>query len=373
MAKRNLVYLAAMALAIAAAPAKLHAQAQTSGNGRVVEEIVARVNNEIITSSDYKKAESQLHEEVTQDCQSCTPDKLDTLYKDRQKNLLRDQIDQSLLAQRAKDLGISVEADVIKRLDEVRRQNNLATMEALQSAVEAQGLSWEEYKAGIRNNLLTQEVIRNEVGKRVDIGHDDIQKFYDEHKDMFVRKEQVVLADIFLSTEKKTPEESDAVHKKADDLLVKLNGGADFAELARRNSEGPTAKDGGELGAFERGQLSQQLEDQVFKMRRNDLSGVIQTKTGFEIIKVLAHYEAGLQPIEKVENEISNRLYAERMQPILRDYLAELREESYIIVKPGYVDTAAVATNTGIKEVMPTADAPDKKASKKLKHGKVSS
>ena len=108
-------------------------------------------------------------------------------------------------------------------------------------------------------------------------------------------------------------------------------------------------------------------------MRRNDLSGVIQTKTGFEIIKVLAHYEAGLQPIEKVENEISNRLYAERMQPILRDYLAELREESYIIVKPGYVDTAAVATNTGIKEVMPTADAPDKKASKKLKHGKVSS
>jgi peptidyl-prolyl cis-trans isomerase SurA len=372
MAKQQFIYFAAIALTIAAVPTRLHAQAQTSGNGRVVEEIVARVNNEIITSSDYKKAESQLHEEVQQDCQGCTPDKLDTMYKDRQKNLLRDQIDQSLLAQRAKDLGISVEADVVKRLDQVRQQNNLGTMEALQSAVEGQGLSWEEYKASIRNNLLTQEVIRNEVGKRVDIGHDDIQKFYDEHKDMFNRPEQVVLADIFLSTENKKPEEVDAVRKKADDLLVKLNSGADFSELARRNSEGPTAKDGGELGAFERGQLSKQLEDEVFKMRRNDLSGVIQTKTGFEIIKVMAHYEAGLQPLEKVENEISNRLYAERMQPILRDYLAELREESYIIVKPGYVDTAAVTTNTGIKEVTPTPDAPDKKT-KKVKKPKISS
>jgi parvulin-like peptidyl-prolyl isomerase len=142
--------------------------------------------------------------------------------------------------------------------------------------------------------------------------------------------------------------------------------------LAKRNSEGPTAKDGGDLGAFERGQLSKQLEDTVFALNKNQLTDVIQTKTGFEILKVIEHFEAGLQPVEKVEPEIENRIYAERMAPILRNYLAELREESYVVVKPGYVDTAAVSTNVGIKEVVPTPDTPDKKLSRKAKKAAAS-
>jgi peptidyl-prolyl cis-trans isomerase SurA len=343
-----------------------------SGNGKVVEEIVARVNNEIITFSEYQKSESELHEEVRQDCQGCAQDRLNQLFEDRQKNLLRDQIDQSLLEQRAKDLGISVENDVIKRLDQVRQQNNFPSMEALQAAVEGQGMSWEDYKGNFRNQLLTQEVIRREVGSRVDIGHDDVKKYYDEHKQEFVRPEQVVLADIFLSTEGKTPDQVAVIQKKANDLLARLKKGDDFSELAKRNSEGPTAKDGGELGAFERGQLSKQLEDTVFALNKNQLTDVIQTKTGFEVLKVLEHFEAGLQPVEKVEPEIENRIYAERMAPILRNYLGELREESYVVVKPGYVDTAAVATNVGIKEVVPTPDAPDKKLSRKAKKATTS-
>jgi peptidyl-prolyl cis-trans isomerase SurA len=309
---------------------------------------------------------------VRQDCQGCGQDRLNQLYEERQKNLLRDQIDQSLLEQRAKDLGISVENDVIKRLDQVRQQNNFPTMEALQAAVEGQGMSWEDYKGNFRNQLLTQEVIRREVGSRVDIGHDDVKKYYDEHKQEFVRPEQVVLADIFLSTEGKTPEQVAVIQKKANDLLARLKKGDEFSELAKRNSEGPTAKDGGELGAFERGQLSKQLEDTVFALNKNQLTDVIQTKTGFEILKVIEHFEAGLQPVEKVEPEIENRIYAERMAPILRNYLAELREESYVVVKPGYVDTAAVSTNVGIKEVVPTPDTPDKKLSRKAKKAAAS-
>jgi len=343
-----------------------------SGNGRVVEEIVARVNNEIITYSEYQKAEAELHDEVRQDCQGCSQDRINAMYDEHLKNLLRDQIDQSLLEQKAKDLSINVEPDVIKRLDQVRLQNNFPSMEALQAAVESQGMSWEDYQANFRNQLLTQEVIRREVGSRVDIGHDDVKKYYEEHKQEFVRPEQVLLADIFLSTEGKTPDQVEAVRKKANDLLARLKKGDDFAELAKRNSEGPTAKDGGELGAFERGQLSKQLEDIVFGLQKNQLSDVIQTKTGFEILKVIEHFDAGQQPLEKVEPEIENRIYAERMQPILRNYLAELREESYVIVKPGYLDSAAVTTNTGIKEVAPTPDAADKKLSRKAKKAATS-
>ena len=183
--------------------------------GRVVEEIIARVNNEIITRSDYEKARATAAEDAKQDCQSrCTPEQLQTAIEDRQKNALRDLIDQSLLVQRGKDMSVSVEPDVIKRLDQIRIQNNLASMEDLEKAVSAQGLNWEDFKNNIRNSLLTQRVISSEVGSHITIGRDEIEKYYNEHKAEFVRPEQVALRSIEVNTEKKTPEEIVELKKK---------------------------------------------------------------------------------------------------------------------------------------------------------------
>ncbi len=343
------------------------AAAQTKGI--VVEEIVARVNNQIITRSDLQKADLSLRDDIAHACPNCTADKINTEYKDKQKDLLRDLIDQQLLVERAKDMGLSVETDLVKRLDEVRQQNNLATMDDLEKAVESQGIAWEDYKTQLRNGLLTQEVIRQQVGGRMDIGSDEVKKYYEDHKDQFTRPEQVELGEIFLSTEGKSPEEIAAVNTKADDLHNRVAKGENFVEIAKRYSEGTTAKDGGDLGRFERGQLAPQLEDAVFKMDKNGITDVIQTKTGFEILKVLNHFDAGLQPLDKVEGEITNRLYSQKMEPALRTYLAELREESYVLVKPGYTDTAAVQGGTVIQEVAPTPDSPKKK--KKLPAPKV--
>jgi len=338
----------------------------------VVEEIIARVNNDIVTLSDFQKAQATLRQEVSQDCQACTPDKMDAEYKDRSKNLLRDLIDQDLLVQRAKDEGVSVETDLIKRLDDVRKENNLTSLDDLEKAVESQGLSWDDYKAQIRNSLLTQEVIRRDVGSRINISDSDAHAYYDAHKDEFVKPEEVVLAEIFLSTEGKTPQEMGVIEMKADELHQRLVNGDDFNEIAKRYSEGSTAKDGGELGTFQRGQLSKQIEDAVFKLDKGRFTDVIQTKTGFEVLKVEAHYIAGLQPYEKVQDDIMNRIYMQRVQPALRDYLAQLREESYVTVKPGYVDSAAVAGASVITEVAPTPDTQEKtKGKKKFPHPKV--
>ena len=157
---KNLIFASAVAALIL--PAGMAAQTGQS-RGVVVEEIITRVNNDIITLSDYQKANQTLKQEIGQECQGCTQDKMETEYKDRQKDLLRDLIDQDLLVQRAKDMGISVEADVVKQLDDVRKKNNLTSMEDLEKAVETEGLSWEEYKTQMRNNLLTQEVDRKSV------------------------------------------------------------------------------------------------------------------------------------------------------------------------------------------------------------------
>jgi peptidyl-prolyl cis-trans isomerase SurA len=354
----------AFALASVAA-ALLPSSARAQARATVVEEIIARVNNDVITQSDYQHADMQLKEEISHDCQNCPADKLAAEYKDQQKDLLRGLIDQSLMVQRAKDMGLSVESDLIKRLDDVRKQNNLNSIEDLEKAVEGSGLPWEDYKTQIRNGMLTQEVIRREVGSHINIPTEEVKTYYGAHSQEFTRPEQVVLTEIFLSTEGKSPEEMESVQKKTEDLRNRVVKGDDFNEIAKRYSEGSTAKDGGDLGTFQRGQLSPQLEGVVFKMEKGQITDVIQTKTGFEVLKVENHYQAGLQPLEKVENEVMNRLYMEKMQPTLRTYLGELREESYVNVKPGYTDSAAVAGASVIQEVQPTPDVATKNKAKK--------
>lgn len=235
-------------------------------------------------------------------------------------------------------------------------------MEALEKAVESSGISWEEYKASIRNTLMTQDVIRKEVGGRINLDEADLKKYYEEHKSEFVRPEQVYLSEILISTDGKSPEDYPALKKKAEDLLDRIKKGEDFGELAKRYSDGQTAKQGGDMGGFGRGQLAKQLEDQVFKMNRGDMTDVIQTKAGFEILKVEEHYQAGEQPYDKVEGEISNKFYQDKMQPALRSYLSELREESFLTIKPGFVDSASVGGNSVIEEVAPTPDSTKKPA-----------
>jgi peptidyl-prolyl cis-trans isomerase SurA len=342
------------------APASAH-------HGLIVEEIVARVNNDIITLTDYEKAQEALHNDVTQECEGCPPERMDAMYKDKQKDLLRDLIDQQLLIQRAKDEGVSVETDVIKRLDDVRKQNGLASLDDLEKAVEGQGLSWEDYKTQIRNSLLTQEIIHKEMGTRIVIGHDEVKAYYDAHQKDFVKPEQVELAEIFLDTQGKNPQEIEAIEHKAEDYRNRVMKGEEFSEIAKRYSEGSTKDKGGILGTFERGQLDKSLEEIVFKMEKGQITDVIQTKSGFEVLKVMEHFQAGLQPVEKVENEIMNRIYLQKMQPQLREYLAQLREESYVTVRPGFTDSAAVPGASVIQEVAPTPDTQQKNKKKTTK------
>jgi peptidyl-prolyl cis-trans isomerase SurA len=338
------------------APAKPK-PASNPDSGKVVEEIIARVNNEIISRTEYDKARINADDEARQDCQGrCTPDQLKAAIEDKQKNALRDLIDQSLLVQRAKDMGVSVEPEVIKRLDQIRIQNKLGSMEELEKAVSSQGLNWEDFRNNLRNQILTQRVISSEVGSHISIGDEDIQKYYAEHKAEFVRPEQVALRAIEVNTEGKKPEEVTKLKEKAETALRRVKDGEDFGELAKRLSDGSTAKEGGFLGTYKRGELSRELEDRVFKMKRNELTDVIETRQGYLILQVLERYEEGQQPIEKVRNEVMDRLYTQRMEPALRDYLKTLREQSYVVIKPGYQEIAG-GGNSEIQEVSATPEA----------------
>jgi len=334
-------------------------------SGAVVEEIIARVNNEIITRTEYEKSMAQTEEETRQDCQGkCTPEQLQNELEARKKNALRDLIDQSLLAQRGKDLGISVETDVIKQLDQVRIQNKLKDMDELEKAVSSQGLNWEDFKNNIRNRILTQKVVSQEVGSHISIGESDARKYYDAHKTEFVRPEQVALREIIVSTEGKKDTELRDLRKKAETALQRVKDGEDFGEIAKRLSDGTTKEQGGYIGMFKRGELAKQLEEVVFKMKRNELTDVTETKQGFLIFQVLEHYDEGEQGFDKVKNEIMDRLYNEKLEPAVREYLKTLREQSYVVIKPGYAELAG-GGNSEIQEVNATPEATKAKKGRK--------
>jgi peptidyl-prolyl cis-trans isomerase SurA len=322
----------------------------------IVEEIVARVNNEIITREDLARAKGSIGGEAQDECRSCPPDELQALMASKEKNLLRDLIDQSLLVQRAKDDDIKADTEVIKRLDTIRQQAKLPDMDSLEREVVKSGQDFDEFKTQIRNQILTQEVIRKEVGSHIIISHEDVVKYYEEHKKEFVRPETVVLREIFISTSGKPDSDIPALRKKAESLRDRVQkNGEDFGELAKHFSDSSTAQQAGELGAFERSQLDPKIAEKVFSMNRAQMTEVIETKTGFEILQVEERYQAGEQSLDKVDAEISSRLYNQKIGAAVRAYLATLRADSYVQIKPGYVDTAAV-NSSPIEEVAVTSD-----------------
>src|SRR5580692_1900451 len=144
----------------------------------VVEEIVARVNNQIITRSEFLHSREELKKEAQQQ----DPVNADKIVAERDKDVLRDLIDQELLLEKGKDLGITADTEVIRKLDDMRKDLKLDSMEELEKAATSQGISFEDYKQNMRNQIITQQVIGKEVGSRMAINKDEIQKYYDEHK-----------------------------------------------------------------------------------------------------------------------------------------------------------------------------------------------
>jgi peptidyl-prolyl cis-trans isomerase SurA len=361
--------------------------------GQVVEEIITRVNGQIITRSEFVRAKDQLKDDVKQQDAA----NADTLYAEREKDVLRDLIDQQLLLEKGKDLGISGDTDLVKRLDQMRKEMKLDSMDELEKAATAQGLSYEDFKQNMRNQIITQKVIGEEVGQHLSITKEEQQQFYDEHKSEMEQPESIKLSEILVAPPKpaaqaetkpataadaSTPDASKnqdteaakqadaaalaAAEAKANDLLKQIRAGASFEDIAKKNSDGPSAAQGGDLGTFKRGALAKELEDKTFAMKAGEVTDVIRTKQGYVILKVVNHQSAGIPPFKEIEPRVQDALYYQKLQPALRTYLTKLREEAYIDYKTGYVDSGASPNQTKPIETT-TAKASEAKNLKKKK------
>jgi peptidyl-prolyl cis-trans isomerase SurA len=329
--------------------------------GKVVEDIVARVNDQIITSSDYDRAAEQLTSEAGQ--QAIPPRELEQ----KKADLLRDLIDQQLLLSKGKELGITGETELIKRLDDLRKQNHLESLDDLEKAVQQQGLSYEDFKANIRNGIITQQVVRDEVGRKISMSPGEVQQYFKAHESEFAQPESVTLNEILIPTPAKSAAEGAdtaevaAAQAQAEAIEAKLAAGAKFDDLAKPAPTDTNAPKSVVLGEYRRGMLVKEIEDKAFALNAGQHTQPIRTKQGFIILQATQHNQGGEASFKQVEPQVEEALFLERMQPKLREYLTKLREEAAIDIKPGAVDTGASGNEMKLSYSAYAPPAPKKK------------
>ncbi len=211
-------------------------------------------------------------------------------------------------------------------------------------------MPFEDFRQQMKNRAMEQRVMRQEVGSKITIPTAELLKYYEEHKTEFIRQEQVFLREILISPVGETSEQVAAAGKRAKDILARAKKGEKFPELARDTSGAESAKKFGQIGWFKKADLNPNLQ-RLFQEKRGYLTDVMKTGRGFVIFKMEERHEEGLAPFEEVENEVTEKLYATRMQPKVREFLTRLRERAFLEIRDGYVDSgAAPGKDTGWKD-----------------------
>ena len=306
----------------------------------VVEEIVAKCNGDIVTRGDLDRSRQELMQTLR--AAGFVGDDLEKQLVEREKNLLRDRIDQLILTQKAKDLNINVDADVTKQMAAIQSDSKIADPEKFQQYIKEQsGMSYEDFKQEMKNRALTQRVIREEVTEKMTVKHEDQEKYYNEHKSEFVREEQITLQEILISTEGKDEAAVAAAEKKAKDLVARARKGERFAEMARDNSDSVTHNNLGELPPYKKGMMGKNLEDAVWDQPKGYITDPIKTPNGFLILRVEDHQKAGQAELSEVEGQITEKLLTPRLDAAVREYLTKLRKDAFLEIKADYIDTGA--------------------------------
>ncbi|MGH9406510.1 MAG: peptidylprolyl isomerase [Terriglobia bacterium] len=321
---------------LVASAAMVIVPARFFGNTVLIDRIIARVNEEIVTQRQYNQQVADLRASLAQ---HFSGDELQEQYDAQSKNLLRDMIDEDLLVQKAKDLGINVETELVERLDQIRKQFGLASIQDLEDYVEKQGLVWEDFQENQRRQLLLRHVEQQEVAPRIMPTDAQLRKYFAAHLQDYQSPAGVDLAEILVSNQKWGAAQAEQRGKQA---LSMLESGAKWDDVVKKYSDGPNADSGGETGFAPAGELIPEITQAIKGLDPGDTSKLIATQSGYTIFRLNARRSAGGPKFEEVRARVEDDYYQTHMQAALRAYLTTLRRESCISILPGFADSGAL-------------------------------
>ncbi len=297
-----------------------------------VDRIVAVVNSDVITQFDLdRQAAPYLKRIMAQEAGDAR--KAEITAQVRQQ-VLSDMIEESLIDQAAKRLGITVtDGEVEGMIQDVMNTRGLTPGE-LNERIAQEGLSMDTYRKQLRSHFYKMKILNREVKSKIVVTDEEIGAYYREHQDLYEGREAARIRQILLIvTPGATGQEKEAQRAKAEDLLGRLRSGASFSELAMANSQGPAAAAGGDLGFVEKGVMLPEVDRAAFSMNRGETSDVIETRVGFHIIQVLDRRGAGLKPVEEVRDEIREKIGGAKMETKFEEWLEDQRKKAHIDVR----------------------------------------
>ncbi len=300
---------------------------------KVVEEIVAIVNDEIITLSQYKAEEQLLYRMMSEQLQG---EQLSKQFAQAKKYILDRMIDNLLLLQEAKKKDLNVKEQLKMTIETLKKENSINSDEELAQAMRRQGIDFEEWKKEIERTLLMQGVVYSEVQSSIIVEDSEILNYYKLHPEEFTEPAEYKLRAIFVSSEGKSEAEAEA---RKSELSQKVSSGEDFASLAGSYSEGPEKQNQGDLGRFKKGELEKSLEQAVESLKVGEVTPWLQVKGGWYLLKLEEKKESRLKSFDEARNETEEKLFTKRRQEKTDEYLKKLREKSYVkILKPDIAD-----------------------------------
>lgn len=290
----------------------------------IIEEIVAIVNDDIITLSQYKAQNDALYKMLRSRFQG---EEFEKQYQFRRQTLLNTMVTDLLIMQEARKSNYNVTEQVRMAIDNIKKENNLASDEELIRALQREGLDFEKWKKQMEEDFLKQNVIVSEVDRNIAIDDSEIVNYYKLHPDEFTEPIEYKLKAIYLSSEGKSEEDVEA---KKREINEKIAAEEKLADLASQYSEGPEKETQGDLGSFKEGELEKGLEESVNKLEVGELTPWLNMRNGWYLLKLEEKKESHLKPFEDARKEIEEKIFLGERQKKLDEFLKDLRKRSYI-------------------------------------------
>ena len=292
---------------------------------KIVDRIVAQVNDDIITLSDLNRRLSRDQAELQS---QYSGEELEAQIKQAEKNVLEDLIQEKLLLQRANDYGFaaSVDPQVSAAIQRIIKDNNFRGTADLEKALQQQGMNLLAFREDIRKNIIIQSLIREFVGSRITVLSEEIERYYKDHARDFATPAELSLSEIIIRIDRS----ESAARSRANDIHKRLSEGEAFATLASQYSKGATANKGGNIGKYELANLNAELAAVVENVKEGEVTPVLKTQEGIVIYRVDSRKDASVAPIESVRVNIQQILWDQKYNPELKRFVTGIREEAYI-------------------------------------------
>jgi peptidyl-prolyl cis-trans isomerase SurA len=293
--------------------------------GRVVDKIVAQVNDDIVTLSDLNRGLAQYRQDLSA---RLSGDQLEQQLKRAEKDVLDELIRQKLLLQKAHELGFgaNIEPQISAAVERLREANKIKDMDELERALAQQGMDLAGLRDQIKKQIITENLVQEFVGSRITLLTQEIERYYKDHVDDFSTPEEVTLSEILI------PFGTDAAEAEArmTDIRTRTLQGEAFASLASQYSKGPTAGKGGSIGTYLIGKLNPDIAASVATVKEGEVTAITKTKDSYAIYRVDQRKAKATRPIEDVRDEIRNRMYQQKFNPEYDRFINQLREDAYI-------------------------------------------